>query len=139
MAFVSQLVWETAGGTRRVFHYDEQSGAFIGADPRDRKMQFVGKLEFNPLTGRDELQDHVLINLRTPSPRKETASAEPLVEFLYRLMRDHVPTGVVQKLTQESIQDDQEPEPTVRVYTNGFLADYAKQLAKELTGRTDGK
>lgn len=52
-----------------------------------------------------------------------------LVSFLYDLMRDHLPAGVVEKL----VQDSQEPNVT---YTNGWLANYAKDLAERLQNET---
>lgn len=48
-----------------------------------------------------------------------------LVSFLYELMRDHVPPGVVEELVQDSF----DPDVT---YTNGWLATYAEDLAKRL-------
>lgn len=50
---------------------------------------------------------------------------DPLVRFLYLLMRDHVPSGVVEGIVQ--------PESTVIQYTNGHLARYAQDLAARLT------
>lgn len=49
-----------------------------------------------------------------------------LVGFLYDLMRDHLPPGVVEKLVQES-----EDNSTI-TYTNGWLAKYAEYLANRL-------
>jgi hypothetical protein len=48
-----------------------------------------------------------------------------LTSFLYQLMRDHLPAGIVEKLAQEST------EPDV-LYTNGWLANYADDVAKRL-------
>ena len=48
-----------------------------------------------------------------------------LVSFLYDLMRDHLPPGVIEKLVQEAT----EPDVT---YTNGWLALYAQDLAQRL-------
>lgn len=50
-------------------------------------------------------------------------SSDPLVLFLYHLMRDHLPTGVVADLCRESLQHQH------TTYTNGWLANYAKTLA----------
>jgi len=49
-----------------------------------------------------------------------------LVSFLYQLMRDHLATGSVEQLVRES---EDESEVT---YTNGWLANYAEDLAKRL-------
>ena len=50
-----------------------------------------------------------------------------LVGFLYDLMRGHLPPGVVEKLLA------QQAEPDI-VYTNGWLAQYANDVAKRLVG-----
>ena len=52
-------------------------------------------------------------------------SDDPLVSFLYQLMRDHVAVGVV-----EGLMGDAEKQPSV--FTNGWLANYAKDLAERL-------
>lgn len=49
-----------------------------------------------------------------------------LVSFLYQLMRDHVTPGIVEEILNESI-----PEPNV-LYTNGWLAKYAEDVANRL-------
>lgn len=49
-----------------------------------------------------------------------------LVSFLYELMRDYLTPGEIEKIVQDS-----EDEPTV-VYTNGWLAKYAEDLANRL-------
>ena len=54
-------------------------------------------------------------------------SDNPLVCFLYLLMRDELPAGVVTAKVIESLSIKEE-----NVYTNGYLANYAKYLAKEL-------
>jgi hypothetical protein len=48
-----------------------------------------------------------------------------LTSFLYELMRDHLPLGVVEKLVCDSMESDV-------AYTNGWLAKYAEDLAKRL-------
>jgi hypothetical protein len=53
-----------------------------------------------------------------------------LVSFLYELMRDHVPPGVVEKL----VQDSQMVEVK---YTNGWLARYAEDLANRLVNNLE--
>lgn len=49
-----------------------------------------------------------------------------LVSFLYELMRDHLPAGVVEEIVLAS-----EDESAV-TYTNGWLAKYAEDLALRL-------
>lgn len=49
-----------------------------------------------------------------------------LVGFLYDLLRDHLTAGVVEKLVQES-------QVSEVSYSNGWLAQYAKDLAERLT------
>jgi hypothetical protein len=48
-----------------------------------------------------------------------------LVAFLYELMRDHLPPGVVERLVQDS-------QISECLYTNGWLAKYAEDLANRL-------
>lgn len=55
----------------------------------------------------------------------EVSYTDPLVGFLYTLMRDYVPTGIVEEITLEV-----GPEPTH--YSNGWLAQYANDLAERL-------
>lgn len=55
----------------------------------------------------------------------EVWSHSKLVSFLYQLMRDHVSFGVVEKLCDES-------QVTPCLFTNGWLAQYAKDLASRL-------
>lgn len=50
-------------------------------------------------------------------------SSDPLVLFLYLLMRDHLPTGVVAEICRESLKYSNTS------YTNGWMANYAKTLA----------
>lgn len=48
-----------------------------------------------------------------------------LVLFLYSLLRDHLPAGVVEELVRDSQGIPVE-------YTNGYLANYANNLADRL-------
>ena len=52
-----------------------------------------------------------------------------LVEFLYLLMRDHLPIGAVERIAEEVSESD--PNRT-RKYTNGWLAQYARDVAEDL-------
>ena len=51
-----------------------------------------------------------------------------IVAFLYLLMRDHLPTGVVAEVTKEL-----EATPGTNVLTNGWLAKYAEHIARALS------
>lgn len=59
----------------------------------------------------------------------QVRSDNPFVSFLYILMRDHVPTGVVAKV----VADDEGGPPYD--FTNGWLAQYAAHVVAELTSR----
>ena len=65
-------------------------------------------------------------NLRIESG--EESSDDPVVSFLYELMRDHLAPGVVSTIVSNS-----NSKQTTN-FTNGYLAKYAKFLAKELKG-----
>lgn len=60
-------------------------------------------------------------------------SNDPLVCFLYLLMRDHVPVGTITKIVTASIEDEE------MVYTNGFLANFAKYTAEQLDAEYSNK
>lgn len=53
---------------------------------------------------------------------------DKLVEFLYELMRDHLPTGTVELIVRNCKSD----KDTTIKYCNGFLAQYAQDIAKRL-------
>jgi hypothetical protein len=55
----------------------------------------------------------------------EVESDDLLVRFLYELMRDHVPPGIV-----EGLMGHVDRTPTL--FTNGWLAEYAKDIAERL-------
>jgi hypothetical protein len=58
-------------------------------------------------------------------------NTNPLVAFLYDLMRDHVQPGVVEELVRDVTQHDHDAQ-----YCNGWLARYAEDLAKRLLDET---
>jgi hypothetical protein len=58
-------------------------------------------------------------------------SSDPLVSFLYILMRDHIPAGVVEGIMQHHVDA---PEGTLSELCNGYLASYAKDVAARLHG-----
>lgn len=49
-----------------------------------------------------------------------------LVSFLYELMRDHVPPGVIEEIMRKTMGH------SAVVYTNGWLAKYAEDVAHRL-------
>lgn len=59
-------------------------------------------------------------------------SEDPLVTFLYILMRDHVTPGVIEGIMFEHVQYDEGGNK----FTNGWLANYCKDIAERL--RKDG-
>lgn len=55
-----------------------------------------------------------------------------LVSFLYDLLRDHLPAGKVEELVRNA-------QKTPVRFTNGFIANYAEDLAKRLRGEGEQK
>jgi hypothetical protein len=56
-------------------------------------------------------------------------SKDPLVGFLYILMRDHLPVGMVEGIMRDHVNVETDD---VDNYSNGWLAEYAKDLSKRL-------
>lgn len=54
-------------------------------------------------------------------------SSDPLVSFLYQLMRDHVNPGLLEKILRECLEEQQEI-----TFSNGWLAQYAESIAARL-------
>jgi len=67
-----------------------------------------------------------LHNLALRMNSGEVNSSSKLVSFLYELMRDHLPPGKVEEIVRNSCQ------PEECYYTNGYLANYAKDIANRL-------
>jgi hypothetical protein len=57
----------------------------------------------------------------------EVRSTSRLVSFLYSLMRDHLPCGVVEELVKGATPDKE------TLYSNGWLASYAEHLANRIS------
>jgi hypothetical protein len=57
---------------------------------------------------------------------------DPLTSFLYELMRDHMTPGEVEYLVLSAVN-----EPEDVSYSNGWLAEYAADLAGRLRGEID--
>jgi hypothetical protein len=67
--------------------------------------------------------------------RSESGSVDinsKLVSFLYELMRDHLPPGKIEDIVRRSQDNDVE-------YTNGWLANYALNVATRLAADSDGE
>lgn len=55
-----------------------------------------------------------------------SSSRNKVVSFLYELLRDHLPAGDVARVVHNSSETGE------TVFSNGYLADYAKELAERL-------
>lgn len=64
-------------------------------------------------------------NVRIASVSGEVNINSKLVSFLYELMRDHLPPGVIEEIVRNS------QESNVN-YCNGWLAKYSEYLANRL-------
>ena len=61
-------------------------------------------------------------------------SKSPLVCFLYLLLRDQLPAGKVECIMQEIPEFS---NTTETLYSNGYLLDYAKDVASRLIERNE--
>lgn len=71
-------------------------------------------------------QENHMVNMRQRSGSVD--STDPLVGFLYILIRDHVPLGVIEEIMLAHVEYDQSDNQ----FTNGWLANYCKDLANRL-------
>jgi len=74
---------------------------------------------------------HVDWDKRVEDLRKitgEVVYTDALTSFLYELIRDHMPAGDVEKLVLGAVNEAEE-----RLFSNGWLAQYAHNLAEQLT------
>ena len=69
--------------------------------------------------------NHGLENERLRERSGAVDDPRKLVSFLYELMRDHVPPGVIEAVCRNSQQ-------TPVKCTNGYLAQYAQDVARRL-------
>ena len=73
---------------------------------------------------------------RTPDQQRlfeisgKVESNDPWIGFLYILMRDHLPPGVVESILREHVLIDG-PDKT-DTYTNGWLAKYAEFIVQRV-------
>lgn len=68
-------------------------------------------------------------------------SQDPLVSFLYILMRDHLPAGVVEGILQNHVvveAQDEGPSDESQ-FCNGYIAAYAKDIAARLSPQPDAE
>jgi hypothetical protein len=56
-------------------------------------------------------------------------SSDKIVAFLYTLMRDHLPTGTVERIVIDITMNNY----TECQFTNGWLAEYANDIKERLT------
>ena len=57
----------------------------------------------------------------------KVTSDDNLVSFLYELMRDHLPSGVVEGIAQRVLEEEDD-----RNFCNGWLAKHAIDIAERL-------
>lgn len=58
-------------------------------------------------------------------------SKDPLVSFIYHLLRDHLPAGAVEGIMQEHLAGDMANAQ----FCNGYLAQYAKDISARLVSQ----
>ena len=83
---------------------------------------------------RNPTQEVTALSTENASLRRRSGdinSKDPLVDFLYHLMRDHVPAGVVEGILQKQVFASETIESE---YCNGYLAKYAQDIATRLQG-----
>ena len=59
-------------------------------------------------------------------------STDPLVSFLYLLLRDHMTAGDVESMIIDCVGENADT-----AFCNGYLAKYAEDLAQRLTQKQD--
>lgn len=67
----------------------------------------------------DDLRDH----------SGKVVSSDPWVTFMYLLLRDRLPAGVVAELLNDTLFTT---AATEAVFTNGYLANYAKYIVEKM-------
>lgn len=68
-------------------------------------------------------------NARMREASGTVVDEDPLVSFLYELMRDHLPVGTVEALVRNCPPDQE------ILFTNGWLAQIAMDQAERLRGK----
>ena len=59
-------------------------------------------------------------------------SSDPLVDFLYHLIRDHLPAGAVESIIQTQVFPEERKDDCVSEFCNGYVANYAQDIAERL-------
>lgn len=77
-----------------------------------------------------KLSDKINSDLRIRSG--SIVKNKKLISFLYELMRDHMPTGKVEKLVKNIEIGYELNDEADTLYSNGWLAQYAEDLANRL-------
>jgi|JI10StandDraft_1071094.scaffolds.fasta_scaffold1174981_2 hypothetical protein len=91
----------------------------------------------NPMCGRCDPEPHKVpanIEIEVASRELESSKGQlsgALASFLYDLMRDHLPFGVVESLMRDATKGIATGPDTA---TNAWLCDYANYLAHKLKG-----
>ena len=75
------------------------------------------------------MTDHEDSNIRCWMESGNVKDNDPMVRFLYILMRDHLPVGQVEQIMVEHIE---KPPKDDVVFCNGWLANYAQYTAKRI-------
>lgn len=77
------------------------------------------------------MSDHNTENKEMRARSGHFVSSDRLTSVLYELIRDHVPPSTVEKIVREL--DMAGPDGDT-IYTNGWLASYAEDLARRIRG-----
>ena len=81
----------------------------------------------NQLIGRSKMKNDIKEHNKALRQRSSSVNSDnKLVEFLYILMRDHLPAGKVEGIMIDHVTGGENN------YTNGWLATYAKDIARRL-------
>jgi hypothetical protein len=59
-------------------------------------------------------------------------SPDPLVDFIYLLLRDHLPAGAVESIIQTHVFPEKRKDDCVSEFCNGYIARYAQDIADRL-------
>lgn len=76
---------------------------------------------------RKAYETHATLSLRERSGN--VRSPNKFVSFVYQLLRDHVSPSDIERCVLDSIG----PDSNVTTFTNGYLANYAKDIVERLS------
>jgi len=74
-------------------------------------------------------------NLQLRERSGEVNSKDKLVQFLYILMRDHLPPGTVEGIIRDHVESLPHRPASEIYFTNGWLAKYAEDIRDRLTNK----